>query len=78
MIAKLFGGPMDGAGYAIVTDQKAPDGLWFNGKDEHGRNVQNQYVNNGPIEHVSGNAVGYVYDGQVIDTGIEFATEPSA
>ena len=39
MIAKLFGGPMDGAGYAIVTDQKAPDGLWFNGKDEHGRKI---------------------------------------
>ncbi len=42
------GGPKDGVSIALSDDAcnrctRKPDGLWFNARDETGRNVQHQY-----------------------------------
>lgn len=78
-------GPMDGATYTLdkknqCTNRK-PDGLWFDAQDEHGRWVQHQYKDAGigqrpSDETFDGVTQYYKYDGPVVDTGIEFATEP--
>ena len=84
MIIKCFDGPMDGAIYVLSRDtanpenrstNRKPDGLWFDGKDEHGRNVQHQYKFDRNSEHGSHIALACKYDGQVVETGIEFETE---
>lgn len=87
MILKCLGGPMDGAVYALSREtsdpnnrstNRKPDGLWFDGKDEHGRNVQHQY---GPgismplVDCKEPVVMEYRYIGQVVDTGIDFETE---
>ena len=85
MELKLIGGPMDGGRYVLAKETGAvgnrstnrkPDGLWFDGQDEHGRNVQHQYKDSGILEDLErgGVAMRYVYDGQVVDTGIEMET----
>lgn len=86
MILKCVGGPLDGAVYVLSQETidpakrsttRKPDGLWFDGTDEHGRNVQYQYV----ADRVNaGNSPGHVqlvyeYSGQVVDTGVEFETD---
>ena len=83
MILKCLDGPMDGAVYVLSkkTEQpeerstnRKPDGLWFDAKDEHGRNVQHQYAYDrlaGEGDHVT---MCYRYTGQVVDTGIEMET----
>jgi len=84
MILKCVDGPMDGAVYVMSKNtsdpderstNRKPDGLWFDGEDEHGRNIQHQYKSNKNIEHGPHLALVYKYDGQVVDTGIEFDTE---
>ena len=81
---KLVGGPMDGAVYALSRDtqdpgqrstNRKPDGLWFDGIDEHGRNVQHPYRNIDVIVPVNCVSMIYKYIGQVVDTGIEMETE---
>lgn len=57
------------------STNRKPDGLWFDGKDEHGRNVQHQYRDSGTRDHVFGVELLYKYDGHVVDTGIEMETE---
>ena len=80
MLVKCFGGPMDGAEYALSREEKSttrkPDGLWFNGFDEHGRPVQHQYKDAGLLDGPGavGVTMRYDYDGQVVDTGIDFET----
>jgi hypothetical protein len=54
---------------------KIPDGLWFDGQDEHGRYVQHQYKFDKNSEHGTHLALAYKYDGQLVETGIEFDTE---
>jgi hypothetical protein len=77
---------MDGAVYVLSRDtakfterstNRKPDGLWFDGKDEHGRNVQHQYRSAGVMPLVDCKepiTMEYRYDGQVVETGIEFET----
>jgi hypothetical protein len=81
MILKCIDGPMDGAVYVLSrlpsdpaerSTNSKPDGLWFGGEDEHGRNVQHQYKLDKIIEHGNQWVLGYKYDGQVVETGIEF------
>lgn len=80
MILKCFDGPLDGAIYTLEKSgentNRKPDGLWFNGQDEHGRWVQHQYKENGKIDMTDGEIVlSFLYDGPVVDTGIDFTTE---
>lgn len=87
MLLKCIGGPMDGAVYALSRNtsdpaerstNRKPDGLWFDGQDEHGRNVQHQYKNAGAMPLVDCKepvATWYRYDGPAVDTGIEMETE---
>lgn len=84
MILKCIDGPMDGAVYVLSKDtadpenrstNRKPDGLWFDGQDEHGRNVQHQYKFDRYSEQGSHSVLVYKYDGQVVETGIEFETE---
>ena len=92
MILKLVDGPMDGAHYVLSkrtefpeerSTNRKPDGLWFDGKDEHGRNVQEQYANcPGETESFVPSETGghvvliYRYTGKVVGTGIEMGTKP--
>lgn len=88
MILKCIDGPMDGAVYALSRDtsdptqrstNRKPDGLWFDGQDEHGRNVQHQYAGGNAIPLVECKepvVLEYRYTGQVVDTGIDFETNP--
>ncbi len=79
MILKCLDGPMDGAVYTLdrqaTNTTRKPDGLWFDGQDEHGRNVQNQYAFDrlaAPGDHVT---LCYRFTGQVVETGIEMETQ---
>lgn len=87
MILKCIGGPMDGAVYALSRETadvkqrsttRKPDGLWFDGQDEHGRAVQHQYKQSRGCESVDDIevAIPFDYDGPVVETGIEFETQP--
>lgn len=85
MKLQCVGGPMDGAVYLLSasdvnrTVSRKPDGLWFNTQDEHGRNVQQQYRKTDVMYFdADGGVVQYVYDGVVVETGIEFETEVSS
>jgi hypothetical protein len=73
---------MDGACYVLSrqtsdpaerSTNRKPDGLWFDGHDEHGRVVLHQYRFDRNSEHGSHLALVYKYDGCVVDT-----TTPSA
>lgn len=85
MILKCFDGPMDGAVYALSREtsdpsnrstNRKPDGLWFDGQDEHGRNVQHQYEFE-MLEQMGDDVCQcYRYSGPVVDTGIDFETNP--
>lgn len=85
MKLQCVGGPMDGAEYLLSANDanrnagRKPDGLWFNTQDEHRRNVQQQY-RRAEVVHfdADGGVVQYVYDGAVVETGIEFETESSS
>lgn len=86
MILKCFDGPMDGAVYALAdrgNTTRKPDGLWFDGTDEHGRNVQHQYAGGNAMPLVDCKepvCLEYRYTGPVVETGIDFETcdeEPS-
>lgn len=84
MILKCFDGPMDGAVYVLSRNtsdpgerstNRKPDGLWFDGKDEHGRNVQHQYAfdrNSPEGNHIT---LCYRYTVAVVETGIEMETD---
>ena len=84
MILKCFDGPMDGAVYVLSrltaepserSTTRKPDGLWFAGQDEHGRNVQHQYANDRLAEDGGSHVVlCYRYTGPVVETGIEMET----
>lgn len=87
MILKCFEGPMDGAIYVLSREtedhenrstNRKPDGLWFDGKDEHGRNIQHQYKFDRLDGELSSLCMVYKYDGKVVETGIEFETEPQS
>lgn len=56
------------------STNRKPDGLWFDGKDEHGRTVYHQYRDSALENLPIGVAMIYKYDGQVVDTGIEMET----
>ncbi len=86
MILKCVEGPMDGAVYVLSRNtsepeerstNRKPDGLWFDGQDEHGRNVQYQYKFDRNSEHGTHLALAYKYDGAVVETGIDFETDPA-
>lgn len=86
MILKCVEGPMDGAVYVLSRNtsepeerstNRKPDGLWFDGQDEHGRNVQHQYKFDRNSDHETHLALAYKYDGAVVETGIDFETEPA-
>ena len=86
MILKCIEGPMDGAVYVLSRNtsepeerstNRKPDGLWFDGQDEHGRNVQYQYKFDRNSEHGTHLALAYKYDGAVVETGIDFETDPA-
>ena len=68
MMFKLVGGPMDGAVYCLSreSDQpsttRKPDGLWFDGKDDCGHDVQHQYRDTGLIDLPLGVAITYTYN----------------
>lgn len=75
---------MDGAVYVLSRNtsdsserstNRKPDGLWFDGQDKHGRNVQHQYKFDRNDEYETYSALVYKYDGEVVDTNIEFETE---
>lgn len=73
MILKCVGGHMDGAVFVLSRNTTIhPDGLWFNGQDEHGRTVQHQYKFDKSDD--DNRALAYKYEGPVVDTGIEFET----
>lgn len=83
MILKCLDGPMNGAVYVLSqkTEQpeerstnRKPDGLWFDAKDEHDRNVQHQYMYDHLGEAGDHVTMCYRYTGQVVDTGIEIET----
>lgn len=83
MILKCLDGPMDGAVYVLSrnTEQaeerstnRKPDGMWFDAKDEFGRNVQHQYAYDRLADEGSHVTICYRYTGQVVDTGIEMET----
>ena len=83
MKLQCVGGPMDGAMYTISKNNpstnRKPDGLWFDGTDEHGRNIQHQYRDAGRLaEDADGAIVQYLYDDAVVETGIEFETQSSS
>lgn len=76
MILKCIDGPMDGATYVLSRNtgdpterstNRKPDGVWFDGQDEHGRNVQHQYKFDKNSEHGTHLMLVYKYDGQVVD-----------
>ena len=77
MVLKCIEGPMDGAVYVLSRNtsepgerstSRKPDGLWFDGQDEHGRHVQHQYKFDRNSEHGTHLALAYKYDGPVVDT----------
>ena len=83
MILKCVDGPMDGAVYALSrrthepenrSTNRKPDGLWFDAKDEHGRNVQEQYEFDRLADGGDHVTMIYRYTGKVVDTGIEMET----
>lgn len=86
MILKCLDGPMDGAVYALSREtsdsqqrstNRKPDGLWFDGKDAHGRNVQHQYAGGNAMPLVDCKepvCLAYHYTGPVVETGIEMET----
>ena len=83
MILKCLDGPMDGAVYVLSRNtsdpaerstNRKPDGLWFDGQDEHGRNVQHQYAYDRLDDHHVGIAMCYRYTGPLVETGIEMET----
>ena len=85
MKLQCVGGPMDGAVYLLSASDanrnasRKPDGLWFSTQDEHGRNVQQQYRKTRVMYFDDdGGVVQYVYDGVVVETGIEFETQSSS
>lgn len=79
MKLQCVGGPMNGAIYVISKDHlstnRKPDGLWFDATNE-GRNIRHQYRDAGQLaEDADGVIVQYVYDGAMVETGIEFERE---
>lgn len=62
---------MDGAMYTISKNKpstnRKPDGLWFDGTDEQGRNLQHQYRDAGQLlEDADGEVViQYTYQGAI-------------
>ena len=78
MILKCLDGPMDGAVYRLaqtpISTTRKPDGLWFDGQDEHGRNVQHQYAFDRLAEGGDHVTMCYRYTGPVVETGIEMET----
>lgn len=84
MILKCFDGPMDGAVYVLSRNtgdpkerstNRKPDGLWFDGMDEHGRDVQHQYAFDRNAEQGDHVTLCYRYSGPVVDTDIDFQTQ---
>ncbi len=84
MKLRLFDGPMDGASYSLAKDapstNRKPDGLWFDRQDDKGRNVRDEYKEAGTIDGENGIGVDikYLYDGETVESGIGFETEPVA
>ena len=84
MILKCIDGPMDGATYNLSklpsepSTNRKPDGFWFDEKDEHGRNVQEQYAFERSADGGNHVTMCYRYTGKVVDTGIAFDTEPAS
>lgn len=79
MKIRLFDGPMDGAVYALDNERpstnRKPDGLWFDRIDDKGRHVRDEYVDAGTIEgQLLGVDLKFVYDGETVQTEIEFDT----
>jgi hypothetical protein len=77
MVIKCVGGPMDGAVYVLSRNtsdpaeqstNRKPDGLWFEGEDQHGRPVHHQYKFNRLSEHGDHVTLVYQFDGEVVDT----------
>lgn len=77
MILKCIKGPMDGAVYALSREtsdpsqrstNRKPDGLWFDGQDDEGRNVQHHYKFDRAMPLVECKepvVLEYLYNGQV-------------
>lgn len=75
MMLKCVDGPMNGAVYVLSRNtmnpaerstNRKPDGLWFDGQDEYGRNVRYQYVFDKNSDHGTHLALAYKYEGAII------------
>lgn len=76
MILNCIDGPMDGAVYVLSRDtsdpaerstNRKPDGLWFDGQDESGRNVRHSYEFDRNSEHGRHLVLAYKYNGSVAE-----------
>lgn len=72
---KLIDGPLDGEIINIKEENftKPLELLYNGGIDEHGRHKNNIYRKE--FDDLKNKIISYMYDGDVIETGIEFDTE---